>query len=217
MPAIPLSFRLRRVWFLAALGIVSIAVAAEPAVSVKKAVVSLERRTFDPRHLPPEMPPLKPTEAGLCAFKFECQTWFGAEVPLDDRETADATVTAAKVWLTLKITLWTKERAPPKLVAHEEGHRTIAELFYVPAESIAQDLAEKMIGRKFPVRLREREAVMQRELKKLQEVFVKEYLDATGQRCIFAQERFDVITNHGLNSIPERDAMAKALAEERAR
>ena len=61
------------------------------------------------------------------------------------------------------------------------------------------------------------EAVMRRELNKLQVLFTKEYLDATGRRCIFAQERFDVITNHGLNSISESEAMDRALAEERVR
>lgn len=55
------------------------------------------------------------------------------------------------------------------------------------------------------------------ELHDLSKPPVDRWIQELNERCKFAQDRFDEITNHGLNPIPTEKAMAQALADEAAR
>jgi hypothetical protein len=51
-------------------------------------------------------------------------------------------------------------------------------------------------------------------LKKIQAAVIADYMRETATRCDAAQARYDAITEHSMNSIPESEAMARAMAEE---
>lgn len=209
--------RLHRLGVLLLLAVLSSFIAAsaaeaKPAVTVEKRVPKIKRRTFDPQKPPADLPELKPTEAGLCQAEFLCET----QVAVDGYRSASEVqfaVTTVRVTISLNITIWTQGNASPKLVAHEETHREIAEVYYREADAIAQRLAEKLIGKRFVVPLDDKAATL-RVLGKMQDNLIADYLHETAKRCTLAEDQFDLITHHGLLPIPASEARDRALDQE---
>lgn len=185
-------------------------------VTVKKLPAQIARKTFDPEKPPAEMPPLAPFEAGLCEFSFGCETRLQVSMLSSRATIVPGTISSIKVITTLQIVVWTAENSPKKIIAHEEAHRAIAEHYYVGAEGIAQRLGQRQIGRKITVPMRNEKPDLDSALGGLQNEIVKDFLSQTAQRCKFAQERFDAITDHSRNPVPEDDAMAAAIKDEEA-
>jgi hypothetical protein len=144
-------------------------------------------------------------------YSFGCST----EVVMRGVRGRAARVTGIEVATRLSITLWTPEQGPPKVLAHEEGHRALAEMYYRLAEPVARRLAERELGKPIPAPVRDQRAA-EPELKKIQDALIAEYLRETASRCDFAQARYDAITEHSMNSTPETEAIARAVAEEEA-
>ncbi len=190
---------------------------APSAVQIEKTPARIERRSFDPKNPPPEMPVLKGSEAALCEFKFGCDTRLGFELPRFSLKTSTATVTACEISIHLNITVWTPAGASPALVAHEETHREICEVYYEHVESVARQLADAVIGRKLTVPSANRESDTDQAVRDVQKELIKNFLAQTAERCTDAQERFDLITDHSRNPIANEDAKASAIAEEFAR
>ena len=180
-------------------------------VVIKVEPAKITRRTFDRQNPPAEMPKLTPPEVGTCQYSFACAT----EVMARGTRGRPAKVTGVEVSTRLKITLWTPQDGPHKILAHEEGHREICEIYYAPARSIARDLAERTIGKRLSVSVRDT-AATEGELKGIQNALIAEFMRETASRCDFAQARFDAITNHSMNSIAESEAIVRAVAEEAA-
>lgn len=199
---------------LISLSLIARAAASGPAVLVEKDPVHVLRKTFNRDHLPPDMPPLTPLEAGLCDHRFFCETKLQVSMPPIKRGRVSATLTSLTVTIRLEIVIWTEENTAPKIVAHEEAHREIAEHYYLHADFIAHHFAEKIIGQKIQVEVRNTQPDLEGALRDIQNGVVAQYLDETARRCIFAQDRFDTITDHSRNLIPEADAMAEALNDE---
>jgi hypothetical protein len=144
-------------------------------------------------------------------YSFGCST----EVVMRGVRGEAARVTGVKVTTRLSITLWTPKEGPPKVLAHEEGHRALAEMYYRSAEPVARRLAGRELGKPIPVPVRN-QRMSEAELKKIQDALIAEYLRETASRCDFAQARYDAITEHSMNPTPEGEAMARAVAEEEA-
>lgn len=196
------------------LGLISGAAESAPVTSgvvVKIEPAKITRRTFDPENPPPEMPRLRPPEIGTCVYTFHCTT----EMETRGALARPAQLTGVEVSAKLTVTLWTPRDGPPKVLAHEEGHRAICEIFYDRADSVARRLAEREIGRTLNSAMQDKRAV-EAELKRIQDDLIAAFLRETATRCDFAGERFDVITEHSKNPISESDAITQALAEERS-
>jgi len=176
----------------------------------------VERRTFDSKNPPENMPKLVPPEAAVCAYQFECDTRLGVELPRFGFKNITATVNSSEFNIRLKIIIWTPENTTPELTAHEETHREICELFYADGGPLAERLAAQVIGRKITVAKKSHESEIEAQLRIIQTELQNEYLAATAGRCGFAQQRFDVISNHGLNPITNEAAKNQALADEKA-
>ena len=59
------------------------------------------------------------------------------------------------------------------------------------------------------------EQALQASLRELQSRVIKAYLAETLTRCSYAQKRFDAITEHSRARVPVRDAITRAIAEEK--
>lgn len=184
-----------------------------PAVVVEIAPAKIERRTFDPKHPPAEMPKLTPPEVGTCVYQFGCSTEAQAEGSHSRVSPRPARVTEVVVRASLSVTLWTPAGGPAKILAHEEAHRELCEFYYDQAGQIADRLGQSLVGR--PLRARTKEA-MEAELDQLQKGLIRQFLEETATRCDLAQARFDAITDHSMNPIGEDAAIARAIAAEEA-
>lgn len=197
-------------WGMLLVGCVSAVTDASPqGIVLKIEPAKITRRTFDRQNPPAEMPKLTPPEVGTCAYSFGCAT----EVVVHGTPGRPAKVAGVEVSTKLTITIWTPQGGNPKILAHEEGHREICEIYYAPAESIARDLAKRAIGKRITASVRNT-AATEAELKRIQNGLIAEFMRETASRCDFAQSRFDAITQHSMNSIPESDAIIRAVAEE---
>jgi hypothetical protein len=179
-------------------------------VVVKVDPPHVTRRTFDPKNPPKEMPTLTPPEVGTCVYSFGCST----EIVMRGERGRTARVTGVQVATRLGITLWTPQAGPPKILAHEEGHRAIAEMYYQLAEPVARRLAGQVLGKPVSWSTGRDEKAAETELKKIQDELIAEYLRETARRCDVAQAHFDTITQHSMDPIPESEAVASAIAEE---
>lgn len=199
------------------LGLASAALRATPAaggLSIDKEPVRIERKTFNPDHPPADMPTHTALEAGLCEYRFGCETRSEATQSRSWVKTLPAKISALQLKLQLQIVIWTIENAPQKIVDHEEAHRSIAEHYFAHAEIVAHRLGEAALGRKLNVPGHDKNQALEEALHQLQNEIVEKYSQETAHRCTFAQERFDAITDHSRNSIPEKVAVAQALQEE---
>ena len=186
--------------------------AAQPKVVVKAEPPQIVRRTFDPRHPPAEMPKLKPPEVGTCVYSFACTS----ETEIRGLRGRPARVTGIEVVARLTITLWTPIGGAPNILRHEEGHRAICEVYYGTAESTARELAQREVGQMLHAAV-DQKAAVGAELKTIQDRLLAAFLERTASRCEYAQTRFDAITDHSRDSVPESIAIKQAIAEEKTR
>jgi hypothetical protein len=126
-----------------------------------------------------------------------------------------ARLSGVEVATRLQITLWTPLEGPAKVLAHEEGHRAICEIYYEGADLIARELGEREIGRQISSAIGDKNAA-EVELKKIQDALIAAFMRETARRCDFAQARFDAITQHSINPIDESAAITLALDEEQS-
>lgn len=187
--------------------------AAPPRVTVEAAPAKIERRTFDPRNPPAEMPKLTPPEVGTCVYQFACSTEAQASGSRARLGREPARVTEIALRASLTVTIWTPQNGPAKILAHEEAHREICEYYYDQAEAIGRRLAQRALGTPLQSRTT---AGMEAELDRLQKSLIREFLHETATRCDFAQDRFDAITQHSMNPIGEQVALVRAIAAEEA-
>lgn len=192
----------------------ALSAAEEHPVTVKKNPPKITRQSFDPKRPPSRMPKLTPPESGVCHFEFTCDAGLETFVDQIDARTVEIEVDAVDMILDLQIDIWAMNGAPKKLLAHEEGHRQIAEHYYKNAEVIARDLGKKMIGRKARGTGATKQAAVDAANHKLLTELNLAYMNETRARCSACQKRYDKITNHSLIPIPEADAIKQALAAE---
>lgn len=187
--------------------------ATEP-VTVTKTEPRIVRRSYDPLNPPAEMTQkLTLPEAGLCESKFGCEIYTGTEISTSGLGTFQATVTSIRLILHLDITIWTVTASNPKLRAHEEGHRRIAEEYYRNADAIALRLASQSLGQKLTVTRTLWGPSCSKAVAVFRDALLAEYLAETSLRCTVAQNRFDAITAHGVNSITADAALLQTLSE----
>ena len=183
--------------------------AAPVRVTREEPVVS--RTQFDPARPPPDMPELTPPEAGVCKTTFELSAGVTYSAERLSRTAARISVDGLEIVTRLKFEIFTAQGAPPKLSAHEEGHRAIGEHYYGDAGRIAADIGRRLIGVTFDGKGIDQEAAQQDAFAKAVASIERDYMARMRTPSSAANERFDEITRHGLEAIEEADAIALAI------
>ena len=169
------------------------------------------RTEFDPNRPPPEMPPLTPPEAGVCKTTFELSASLTYSAERLSGLAARIYVDGLDIVTRLRFDIYTAQGAPPKLRAHEEGHRAIGEHYYNDAARIAEDIGRRLIGVTFDGTGLDQEAAQENAFAKAVAEIEREYMARMRTPSSAANERFDEITRHGLETIEEADAIALAI------
>ena len=183
----------------------------EPAPTITKQQVNFVNRTFDPENPPADMPPLSPGEAAVCDSNFLSVADVGGDAHPTDDSHEIVTVNSVRVNLQLNITIWVPINASDRLIEHEQGHREISEHFYETADKLAAQIAATYLGKKFSVSGSDPHAELDKSLRQMAGEITQEYNKQLDPNP--TQLRYDAITNHSLNDIPSKDAVAQALTE----
>jgi hypothetical protein len=197
------------------------------AVTVEKGEVTVLRKTFDRRRLPPEMPPLGPNADALTESRFGCSATIHYSTAITrtrqsragraGRETfaAVAQIDRVEVTVDLAVTLWLPRNASQKLVAHEEGHRVISERVYEEeAVAVARAEAQKLIGRTIKASGDDFEASLAAAVKEANEKLCQAYMEATSAWSSRLGNRYDEITDHGKRNRPGADEAVRQVFEQ---
>lgn len=190
---------------------------AHAQVKIDRAEPVIERRTFDPKNKPPEMPKLHPNEAAVTQSFFGAESHIGGQV-VERTQTpqgyqSSIRIDSVHMILKLRITIWLPTDAPPKLVKHEEAHRELSERYYRDAEKIARRHAEALIGQTVTGTGDDYASAGDQALKRTAQEVGQRYLGDTDVPCFKAQEIFDKITAHGTNAVNEAKAIERAIRE----
>jgi hypothetical protein len=171
----------------------------------------ISRTEYDPRRPPRGMPELTPPESGVCKTTFELSASVTYSAERLSRTAARVYVDELDIVTRLRFDIFTIKDAPPKLRAHEEGHRAIGEHFYKNAAQIAADIGRRLIGQTFDGIGEDQETAQQDGFGKVVAEIERAYMARVRIPSAAANERFDEITNHGLNAIDEHEAIRLAL------
>ncbi|HXS79381.1 MAG TPA: hypothetical protein VN818_03810, partial [Gammaproteobacteria bacterium] len=128
------------------------------------------------------------------------------------RTAARISVDGLDIVTRLKFEIFTARGAPPKLSAHEEGHRAIGEHYYEDAARIADTIGRRLIGTTYDGSGADQEAAQHNAFEKVVAEIERDYMARMRSPSAAANERFDEITSHGLDAIDEADAIAVAIA-----
>lgn len=153
-------------------------------------------------------------EAGLCYTELSTEIRLGVEYPRFSIKKPVMTVTSVEFMVRAKITIWVEEGSRPEILEHENGHRAISEHYYQQAHPLARTLGEKAVGRKIPFNGKPTDAIIATATEGLRSELLVEFEKQIDQRNRFAQTAFDAITDHSRNDVPNKDAIAQAIARE---
>jgi hypothetical protein len=181
--------------------------AQQTAVRVRRENPVIERREYDPRRPPRDMPELTPPESGVCKTTFELAASVNYSAERLSRTTARIYIDELDLVTRLRFDIFTVRGGPPKLRAHEEGHREIGEHYYVNAAQIADEIGRRLIGATF-----DGSGADQDGFDKVVAEIERAYMARVRIPSAAANERFDDITNHGLDPIDEAEAVRLAIA-----
>jgi hypothetical protein len=181
-------------------------------VKITQTPASVKTRTFDPQHPPRDMPKLNRDEAAITQSKFACAVKLDVEITQVQGQKPTAHIAGVEVTLRLDVILWLPSDVPDRTRAHEEGHRQISELFYARGEKTAKELAQKYVGKTLDVPGGD-PAQTQPVIQRAADEFCQQYLGQIEIPSQSAQEKYDQITEHGRNDVPEKDAIARAMKE----
>jgi hypothetical protein len=187
------------------------------AVKVTREEPVVSRTLFDPARPPPDMPELTPPEAGVCKTTFELEAGVTYSAERLSRTAARISVDGLEIVTRLRFEIFTAQGAPPKLSAHEEGHRSIGEHYYEGAAQIAAAIGRRLIGTTFDGSGADQEAAQRNAFEKVVAEIERDYMARMRVPSAAANERFDEITSHGLDAIDEADAIRVAIAAVGAR
>ena len=187
------------------------------AVTIHRILVKVATHTYDPAHLPKEMPATQPDEAGVTVSDFSCVAEVSGQI-VEQSETADdAKVTvkmaAVHITLNLKVTEWIDELAPQKIWAHEDGHRDIALLFYRRADVAVAAIARGWVDKTLTASGPDAKSAGKKALTDAARKITDEYMAQVRDQSELVQEAYDRITAHGTNTVDENDAIQQALGE----
>lgn len=180
-------------------------------VRVTREEPTIQRTEFDPRRPPRDMPPLTPPESGVCKTTYELSASVTYSAERLSRTTARIYVDELDIVTRLSFDIYTVRDAPPKLRAHEEGHRAIGEHYYKDAATIATDIGRRLIGKTFDGTGSDQEAAQENAFQQVVAEIERAYMARVRVPSAAANERFDEITDHGLDPIDDTEAIGRAI------
>ncbi len=181
----------------------------------------VETRRFDPARQPPEMPKLHYPEAAETVTSFSCQTAVSAA--LENEKSAngrtDVVVRVKSVDFKSKVSvvMWLPNKVTKKIVAHEDGHRQLSEIFYDAAREPVIAACQNRIGQLYSGSGNTSAAAVRDAIDKAIAEINNIYVNATNKSASPVQQRYDIITRHGTNKVPEDEAIRMALDVEKKR
>jgi hypothetical protein len=190
-------------------------------VQVNRKAAQVAHRTFDPNKAPTDMPPLGSNEAAVTHSAYGVGAQVQVVVVNESKSASGQVVSemrieSVKVDTTLAITVWLPKNASKSLVAHEEGHRRISEMFYEDAESIAREVAQPYVGRTIRATARSVEAAREAAMTKAIGEVNGAYMARTQIPSSRVNELFDRITDHGRNTrVSVHNGIRRALEQYR--
>ena len=185
---------------------------AHAQVTIKHNPPKVKTRVFNPEKPPAEMPRLNRDEAAVTESKFACGVQVEVQVSQQGNAKPVMKVTGVKADLTLEIVIWLPNNVTNKIRRHEDGHREISEHYYKDAEAIARKFASSYIGKQLDIKSTDRKET-QAAIHKVANEFCGHYLGATEVPGEKAQLKYDDLTDHGRNNVPEKEAIQRSLAE----
>jgi len=180
--------------------------------------------TYDPRDPPPQLPTVATPgaagaadKAGVTVSDFSCTAVVnGREIKQSNNGSvcvAAVRVESVHITLGLKITEWVACTAGPKTLAHEDGHRMIAEHFYDRAQQTAEAIGRQLIGRDFFGSGANPAAAATDALNVAARQIAEQYMQHVRDPSQQVQDAYDRITSHGTNTAEELDAIEQAMRE----
>jgi hypothetical protein len=180
----------------------------ETPITIRKKPAAAVVKTFDPRNRPKDMPALRKDEAAVTETGFACAVQIEVESTMGSDKSVTTKIVGIRTDIRLDITEWLPRNATKKIRDHEDAHRIISEHFYTDAQTVAQDLAKPLIGKQLDVKSKDD---IQPAIKKAATEYCQAYLSAIEAPSQKAQEKFDQLTDHGRNKVPEKRAVQEAL------
>ncbi len=176
-----------------------------PGSATRKPAV-IERKTFDPQHLPTPAPPVTESENGACVAEssasanFDYQTISRKRTPTG----AEATIRVQSVHvnLALKITIWLPKDSPEWLKEHEDLHLEITQRIYAGADKVAVAAAQRCAGQTFVGTGKDAAAAEHNALERAQAFLSEGYKPQADDAWVRVDQLFDDITMHGYRNTP---------------
>ena len=174
------------------------------AADVDHGDVKVQRKRFDPKRPPADMPALKPPEAAVTVSTFGIEASMRSQVVGEEQRggkvISRVKVTDVKLKTTLEIVIWLPSKAEKYLVDHEDGHRVISERFYGDSEQLARDLAKGLDGKVLRGEGRDSEAASRAAMDAAIGELTTAYMERTKDASSRVQDLYDEITDHGRNT-----------------
>lgn len=187
-------------------------------VKIVKEPAVVQTRTFDRTDPPKEMPPLGDGEDALTVCDYRCEVNSKFRV-VDRKKKDDGVEVVVKIYAVtltthMNITIWIPVGAAAKLVAHEEGHRQIAEHIYENAEKIAKSVAKNMDERRIVGHGDSEQSATQSTMTALARETSDAYLKETAAKSSRVSEIYDALTGHGTRQKPDEPEAIKLAFEQ---
>jgi hypothetical protein len=178
-------------------------------VTISKQPVNLTRRSFDPAQRPSDMPPLAEGEYAVCDSNFLSNAIVAGQSRQSDATHGTISVTHIKMDLQLNLTIWSPNGASERVTGHEEGHRQIAEYYYLTADKLAERIATTYVGRQVEITGPDLQAESNKFLQQTAAAITADYSRELNPGP--AQLLFDSITDHSRNEVVVQDAVTHAI------
>lgn len=185
--------------------------AQTPGLTINKQPVVFAQRTFDPARPPADMPPFTRGEKAECDSDFLSDAGVGGQARQTDATHLTVTISQIKVTLQLNITTWLPTKVTQHVIDHEAGHRQISEYYYQTADKLYERIVTPYMGKQVVISGPDLHGEMSKLLQKMSTDITNEFHKEMTPEL--AQDRFDALTDHGLNAVVAANAVAQALKE----
>ena len=217
----------RRLIYLLTLTAACLFAAASPArgrdgaVAVDKAPIAIERRSFDRRNPPANLPELDRNTPAITTYRFGCTATPRGKIVSRRRRGGEYRVAcridSLTAQLDLNVTVWLPLRPRRRWEEHEEGHVVIVERVYDVADDIAREAAGRLVGRTVTGDGPTPAAAAEDALRRAAVRFTESYHESAHGWAGRVGDRYDLITAGSQNqSVSVEDAIRRAFEQEPA-
>lgn len=206
---------IQRLFLLFVLLAATSSVLAQPKVTVDHQTPTVKTRMFDRNNPPSDMPPLTGEEAAFCAYNLGASASVGYSLRTTDGPSGgcEAQWTEITLTLTCDIVIWLPRDFTPKLEAHEQAHRRIAERVYAQSKPLAEKLARDLGATEIKLEPGRCQESATESANRASNGMCDQWLSVTGRRAGAVNAAFDKITDHARNNTPEDEAIEAAFRQ----